>query len=232
MSSTQLWIGNHTFIVEKVYEFATGLFGQDKSNLIRARQFYGVCWFAPEKNNYTRSDLEPLFDRTSFALADGEQCCIVIEFADVLSAACANSLLKILEEPPRGYHFILLATRRDAVMLTLQSRALITEHHESSSEGILSIFASFFKNPVPGMHVQMIQEFEKTKMTDQQAHVLLDEIYGYWFAAYRDSVKSNDGVLCRKADRMMRAVAHMQEMPPMPGSLKIFWKNLYLLMTL
>lgn len=232
MASTHLWIGNRELLREKVYEYTEELFGPEYKELIRMQQFYNVCWFTPEKNNYTRADLEPLFDRVRFALNQGEQCCIVLDYADQLTPVCANSLLKVLEEPPYGYLFILLAARRDAVLPTLQSRSLIKEFSGGAREGEFGTFLQFFNKPVAGMQVQVMQELEKTKMTEAQAQLLLDELFLYWFNQYKDAVKANDISASKIADRMMRACTHMQEMPPMPGSLKLFWKNLYLLMSL
>jgi DNA polymerase-3 subunit delta' len=48
---------------------------------------------------------------------------IIIEDAHRLNKASANILLKILEEPPAGSHFILLTHRPDSALPTIRSRA-------------------------------------------------------------------------------------------------------------
>ncbi|MBN1412085.1 MAG: hypothetical protein JW969_14675 [Spirochaetales bacterium] len=47
---------------------------------------------------------------------------IIIEDADKMFSSSANSLLKILEEPPSKIFIVLLTTRRGAILKTLQSR--------------------------------------------------------------------------------------------------------------
>src|ERR1700687_570689 len=66
---------------------------------IEQEQHYAVQWIRPEKL-YTRELLEPLFEQLSFALNLNEQYFFVLEQADFMPSACANSLLKSLEEPP------------------------------------------------------------------------------------------------------------------------------------
>lgn len=232
MAGTQLWVGNHEKLINKAYVYAGEFFGVENEARIRSRQFYGVFWLSPEKNAYTRADLEPLFEKIAFALGHEESCVVVIEHADLLSGSCANSLLKILEEPATGYHFILLAEHRDSVMPTIQSRALITEFFSSETSDLFSTFLTFFKNPVPGNHIHVMQELERVKMTESQARKAVDQLYQYWVDRYKKALVAGDDVASKKADRMMRVCVHASESPPMPGSVKLFWKNIYLLMTL
>lgn len=57
-------------------------------------------------------------------IAPGEADCriFVIKYADKLSAACQNALLKILEEPPANVYFILLCENLRAMLQTVRSR--------------------------------------------------------------------------------------------------------------
>ena len=230
--STQLWCGEPELLVQKVYACATELFGQDKRDLIYARQFYGVQWFSPQKNQYSRSDLEPLFDKLSLQVLEGDRTLIILEHADTLSITCANSLLKLLEEPPLGYHFILLAQRRDLLLPTIQSRCVITEFFAQEEKQRFIMLLALFKNPTVGMQVHVMQELEKTGINEYQTKLALDELYNYWAAQYQRFLLENNDKDLRHAERMMRTVAYVAEHPPMPGSVKLFWRTLYLLMAL
>lgn len=55
----------------------------------------------------------------------------VIDGADYLNAAAANSLLKLLEEPPAYWLFILLAAEESRILLTIRSRVV-----QLKSEGL------------------------------------------------------------------------------------------------
>ncbi len=49
----------------------------------------------------------------------------IIEDADTMTPAAQNALLKVLEEPPRSVHILLLATETDKILSTIKSR---TQH--------------------------------------------------------------------------------------------------------
>src|SRR5580704_18833076 len=66
-----------------------------------------LLWLEPE-NNYTRDLIEPIFDILSLQRMAGDHFFIVLSQAERLQHATANALLKSLEEPPYGYHFILM----------------------------------------------------------------------------------------------------------------------------
>ena len=69
----------------------------------------------------TREVYEKL-QETSFE--GGRKVCIVLQ-ADRMNASTANTLLKILEEPPDGVHFILTTERLSSVLPTISSRASV-----------------------------------------------------------------------------------------------------------
>lgn len=63
---------------------------------------------------------------------------VVVIVADNLSVACANALLKVLEEPPQGTFFILMAKHPSAVLPTVRSRCFIVNLPEPSHAQALS----------------------------------------------------------------------------------------------
>ncbi len=50
---------------------------------------------------------------------------VLIPYADALNQSSSNALLKILEEPPAGVHFLLAAPSPDHVLPTIRSRAAL-----------------------------------------------------------------------------------------------------------
>ena len=75
---------------------------------------------------------EKLFE-TSFE--GGRKVCVILA-ADKLNAKTANSLLKILEEPPGGVHFILTTERLSSILPTIISRASIVRFQRLKVEEI------------------------------------------------------------------------------------------------
>lgn len=62
--------------------------------------------------------------RAAFPPHEGRAKIFVVRRADELSISAANALLKTLEEPGRNTHFILLTSRKAALLSTIRSRTL------------------------------------------------------------------------------------------------------------
>ena len=79
--------------------------------------------------NPTLEEMES--SRLDLILAGTKDAILMIEgYADFLTEACSNSLLKSVEEPPTGYHFIFLAERLSQILPTIQSRCMIKSLYE------------------------------------------------------------------------------------------------------
>lgn len=76
--------------------------------------------------------------RSRFYLEGGNQVCLIEEAENMTVEACA-SLLKILEEPPGGLYFILLAGRPQQLPATILSRCQRFTLHPLSSADILEL---------------------------------------------------------------------------------------------
>ena len=65
---------------------------------------------------------------------------VIVENADKMSGSAGNALLKVLEEPPRNTHFVLITTRKAAIIPTLRSRLRpfgFVERDEDSTRALL-----------------------------------------------------------------------------------------------
>lgn len=231
---TQVWIGQPDYLVEQVYRYcseqlnASGVARQQ----ICDRQHHALRWFKPEKNQYRRVDLEPLFQELAFALTPGQKFFFILESADLLTPACANSLLKSLEEPPEGYHFILLVERRELVLPTIMSRALVREFVSEQNERESENFLKFFKAPNREQQSAMAKVLDQAKYNEYQTRILVDTLYSHWSDEYKAALYAADMRKSRQAEKMMRILAYAYERLPMPGSAKLFWRNIFLLMTI
>lgn len=66
-------------------------------------------------------DIRRLYEMTQ--VTPNQPTAIVLPQSDTLSIPAQNTLLKLLEEPPKGYHFILTATAASQLLPTIVSRA-------------------------------------------------------------------------------------------------------------
>ncbi|MBI2775161.1 hypothetical protein HYX58_04110 [Candidatus Dependentiae bacterium] len=193
---------------------------------LKENQHHGVYWAFPDPN-YTLAQIDELLEKTLLSLQENEHFFLILKKTDFLSAACANRMLKILEEPPRGYHFILLAERTDGLLVTIRSRCLVTDLKSIAATAVTHPIASLFVSlnfKHPDVLLKLLDEHD---LHDRQTLELTDQLLAYWLqkksAAYKESEK-NQTTACIMVDLLKEALLH----PPMPGSSKLFWKNMYL----
>src|SRR5437016_10939055 len=117
----QLWIGQHQQTIVEIEQLLQKLLCKNNGcnscitcMQIREKQHHAIMWLHPEKN-YTLDQLEDLFATLTFQQEPGKHFFFIIQKADFLTAACANKLLKPMEEPPAGYHFILMAEHPEQI---------------------------------------------------------------------------------------------------------------------
>ena len=193
---------------------------------VREQQHESILWLAPEKQ-YALDDLKPIFSTISFALDANQHFYFILQQADLLTSACANALLKSLEEPPAGYHFILLASRSESLLATIKSRCLITQIGHAYVAPTASLFPFFtttqFQDPLA-----FIKELEATNPNEWQTIELLDQLFIHWSGMYKKAVLKNDAAHIKMTERMLGHLKKAMGQPPMPGSSKLFWKNLFL----
>lgn len=228
----QLWVGPHEHLVTAVEKYLQQYFCSAQGcttcitcTAIKARQYYGVVWLTPEKS-YTLDDLEPVLETLTLALEQNQHFFFVFSSADLLTPACANRLLKPMEEPPAGYHFILLSQRKEALLQTIQSRCVITtfsaqgttQNHERIKELCTAALA-----PDP---LTFLKELDTAPIPEQESLALVDEILAYWVEHSRSLAREKKpSALVEQNIMVLReALAH----PPMPGSSKLFWKNIFI----
>lgn len=225
-----LWIGKPSILIEKAEKQLQSFFCKKNGCLtcascqqIKERQHSFVLWLSPEKN-YTLEQIEPIFKTASFALHPEEHFFFVLEKADYLNQACANALLKLLEEPPLGYHFMLLAERAEYILPTIRSRCLLTEF-KSSLEAEQSQLVSWFKNLKLPDPMTFAQTIDQSTLHERESLELIDDILNFWTKQHQLARQENEKQL---AEKMINILATALEYAPMPGSSKIFWKDLYL----
>lgn len=72
------------------------------------------------------------------AMAERERRVVLVPFAEQLNQNSSNALLKILEEPPAGVHFLLGAPSPDRVLPTIRSRSMLQALAPSSHDEMVA----------------------------------------------------------------------------------------------
>jgi hypothetical protein len=231
-----LWIGPEAELHRHTIAFLQKSFcseaGCNSCHICKAlfqKSYHAITWLVPE-NYYTLKQLDPLFHAISFVLDPGQMHIVIIERADLLTTACANSLLKSLEEPPEGYHFILLAPRTEGILPTILSRCVKQELPSmlSSAHRLLSYFTTIDISLAP----ELIKEIEKERIPEHEVAYILDGCMVYWHDELTRCIQQDDIDGMQKAILIRNIVEQAREKMPMPGSSKLFLKNLFLAITL
>lgn len=230
----QLWFGPHDHLLDQVMEYLCQTLCPKKGckvcincRKIKEQQHHAVLWIHPEKQ-YTLDDISDIFSTIAFALSPDEHFFFILQKADFLTAACANALLKSMEEPPAGYHFILLAERQEQILPTIRSRCIIKSFYVQDTTNISPLFHFFatFERQNP---IEFASALEQSKINERETIELLDALMAHWIKQFKIVLSENNEELLKKTEYMISMFKKAYEMPPMPGSSKIFWKNLFLM---
>jgi DNA polymerase III subunit delta' len=132
----------------------------------------------------------------------GKRRVIVIDQAELMNPQAANSLLKVLEEPPEGTYFFLIAKGSKHLLSTLRSRSQVMNFQPLQAEDLKA------KSQAPDWvikasqgsfeHLQQLSSKDEAEIRGIAISWLKDFMstpQGYLKAAYRDEVKDRTGAL-------------------------------------
>lgn len=194
-------------------------------------QHANLLWIDPE-GAYTRQTLEPLFAAISFVREEQETFFCVLNHTDRMSAACYNSVLKSLEEPPRGYCFVLLSERADAIAPTIRSRCIQTQVGASNPSELTHPLAQFFTDTQYNKPVEFANLLEEHAPDEHETVALVDALLAYWMGQYKQTVAATpkDAAALKKIENVINILKDALQNPPPAGSSQLFWKCLFVRM--
>lgn len=228
----QLLIGKHEHVLQTAEQFLQKIFCTSNGcntcitcMQIREKQHHAIMWLHPEKN-YTIDQLDDLFTTLSFQLQPQELFFFIIQKADFLTTACANKLLKPMEEPPHGYHFILLAERIEQIALTIRSRCVVHSLESANTQHNTHPLYECLTKKIAAPN-EFSKILETAPLNERESIEILDQILTYWLNIY----KQHENTSANNTQTIISIITILQKAylrPPMPGSTIIFWRNLYL----
>ncbi len=230
----QLWLGAHEALLEKTVEFLQKTFCTRDAcatcttcRKIREQQFHAAVWLYPEKS-YTLDYIKTMLQPMSFALPEKQHFFFILQKADFLTTACANSLLKSVEEPPTGYHFIFLAQRQEHILPTIRSRCITTSFYSAEQQLSLSPLFNLFTLTTSYTPADFLKLLGTLKITERETIEIIDGLLQHWLKKYNQSLVDDNAREKELAGKMVGVMKEALKMPPMPGGSKLFWKNLFL----
>lgn len=228
-----LWIGNTKEVLNAVVDYLHGSIcaSTNKEHCfsctqIKNKQHYKVLWFSTPNKPYLMADFEPIFQR--LLLKTDETCFFIIEAAHMLSESCANSLLKSLEEPPEGYHFILIADSEDLILPTIKSRCIISYIHTKQKiyfeHPLFTFFSDIRKNNSPAFS----KTINQLNINELEFALLLEQLLQHWTGCLKNQILQSKEIELHKTKLIIDVLHDALKHPPMPGGTKIALKNLFL----
>lgn len=184
-----------------------------------------ALWICPEKK-YTLDVLEPIAHKMSFTLDPENHFFFILEKAELLTPACANSLLKLVEEPPLGYHFIFLAAQSHLVIPTIRSRCHVL-YTSTTTRALSSGFLRHFMDHTFSA-ASFLKELQTECPEDYETPECLDLLLKHWSGQHITHLIAKESDKAQQAQAILTLFQKATQHPPMPGSAKIFWRNLFL----
>ncbi len=182
---------------------------------IKSNQHSNVIFIEPEKH-YLLKDLTIIFEKIKFQLEPDELFFFILKKADLLTVSCANKMLKVLEEPPEGYKFLLLTDNENEIIPTIKSRCYITYVKSKTNSLILDPLLTFFLDKTKfDKPTEFEQIIKKRNLSESESSRLINQIINF----LQKQNNKKELLLFFKKQFLT---------PPQPGSTTLFWKNLFL----
>jgi len=225
MVQVNLYIGDITHVREQVRTHLDGnLSGVMYDQNTRGSHSH-LQWISLSGRQHKREDIQHIFDVTQYTQSAEDPVYVVLEYADCLTHAAANSMLKLLEEPPAGYVFFLLAVSEDSVLPTIRSRCQVyrfVSHHAYAHHALYQLFTR-------RDHLSMYDVYATVDThvpTEYETRILLEAILDHWINTYQQAQHERVRHKARMADRMVQIMRNAMPYIPTSGNVKLFWRML------
>lgn len=109
---------------------------------VKADQNRNLIHVKPSGASTKIDSIRDMIDELGLYSIENSDRAVLIESADRMTPQAQNALLKSLEEPSPGVHFILTATRRTAILPTILSRATLYYLPPWSDEKLLKTLSN------------------------------------------------------------------------------------------
>ncbi len=88
-----------------------------------------VRLFAPAGATFKVDQVRELLKETALRPVEGARRVFILDQAETLNDSSSNTLLKSIEEPPAGLHWVLVTTQRSRILPTIASRCQAVRFH-------------------------------------------------------------------------------------------------------
>lgn len=157
-----------------------------------------LLWLTTDKS-YVKSDMESIAQATTYKRYSHDYFFIVLTCAHLLNTSSAHTLLKLLEEPPDGYRFILTTQFLHHILPTIRSRSII--HYVNTNEQQqLHPLAQLLITKISPVAIQhIVKEYEQ--LTAEQMNAIVYQASEYIIKQQPRKQQLNHASQLNNADR-------------------------------
>lgn len=98
-----------------------------------------VKTFAPAGVGFKVDQVRELLKETALRPVEGARRVFILDRAEALNDASSNALLKGIEEPPAGLHWVLVTTQRSKILPTIASRCQSVRFHPLDQDSLNTV---------------------------------------------------------------------------------------------
>ncbi len=182
-----------------------------------------ITKLSPEKSSITIDQVRELKRSLSLRQHEYSNRVLLIESSESMTNEAQNSLLKILEEPPRGLRFFILASSKQHIIQTILSRVLVLHIGKISLEEALDYYESLLPSidqikkmhsiadGAPGKLFSLLNDesAEYTDAINEAKKILAESVFDRLTRI--DTLSKNKPMaidVCNALEDILRAVSH------------------------
>lgn len=195
---------------------------------IAYKQHPWTTWLEPNES-YSINQIDDIIIATQFKLDHNEKRFFIFTQAQELTSTCCNRLLKTIEEPHPGYHFIFMTHRPQDLLPTLKSRCFTQTFTTQSAGEQYHEIVQPFKELKLNNPVQFMRLIDKQSIKESATKEIIDLLFEHFCQKLK--VTAQDSSKATETNQYLDILLILKRallQLPVQGSSKIFWKNFYI----
>jgi hypothetical protein len=202
---------------------------------LHARKGSGFAWFTPA-GFFDTQTADEILKITALKNSSSQDFFIVVEQVEKMPRACANRILKVLEEPSPGYKFIFTTQNSSQVVDTIKSRCFMVNLASTPHQQLLGQIGTIILTN-PSAHefesfFNLVDEVAPEQAAIEQEFELIRELATREFLTAKASPGTDDSSRLIFLEKLIATCDQFAAVPAQPGGGKLFCKAFFVQLVL
>lgn len=137
-----------------------------------------------KQGNISVNEAKDIIKDMSLKSFEGGYKICIVWMAENMNTACANKLLKLIEEPPEKTVFLLLAEDEEALLQTIRSRCQVIHFPPLSEAAVVGALEKKGMDKAEALKIAHRSDGNLNKAYDLMEHRSEDEVFEKWFVTW------------------------------------------------